>query len=418
MQHIQGLRFVAMSWIIVFHYLANEDDTMAHTMIHHRPLDLFTVISGFATHLAYGSPNRDLGSPIQFLTRRCAKLLFMYYLTLSISFFLKLISLGVPSMAEVGREYLAFLFGLLGLNAWVCPALVVASNTNVDLDYGFWTKKEMCWPHNGPLWYIQALVFCWLTYPLLRNVVCGPNSIFTSRTAKVLQIVAWWLISMAPFCLVAGLGLLDDWWLFIKTLPVFMLAPFYVGVVACDLYKQETADDAENREGLRAWGQLVGEVVFAAWFMLPLVPYANVVANVVPHSWCILFGAVLFCFGCEQALRWTVDPDGAGDERQPYHYHIGVMWLLESEFVVMLGDVSLCGYTLQMPVAKLYLWILHARVEEMPRNWMAWYEFGPYIVMLYVVAFYLSKWVDKAASAWLSQTLAHVYLPDPIHHKH
>ena len=30
---------------------------------------------------------------------------------------------------------------------------------------------------------------------------------------------------------------------------------------------------------------------------------------------------------------------------------------------VMLGDVSLCGYTLQMPVAKLYLWILHARVE-------------------------------------------------------
>ena len=27
-----------------------------------------------------------------------------------------------------------------------------------------------------------------------------------------------------------------------------MLAPFYVGVVACDLYKQETADDAENRE--------------------------------------------------------------------------------------------------------------------------------------------------------------------------
>jgi hypothetical protein len=79
----------------------------------------------------------------------------------------------------------------------------------------------------------------------------------------------------------------------------------------------------------------VGEVVFAAWFMLPLVPYANVVANVVPHSWCILFGAVLFCFGCEQALRWTVDPDGAGDERQAYHYHIGVMWLLESEFVVI-----------------------------------------------------------------------------------
>ena len=134
MPHIQGLRFVAMTWIIVFHYLSRpEDYAVLSSMIEHRPLDLFTVISGFATHLAYGNHQRQLGTPIQFLARRASRLAFTYYLTLSIAFFLKLISLGVtaPSMAQVGKEYLSFLLGLLGLNAWVGPALIVAGVVRV-----------------------------------------------------------------------------------------------------------------------------------------------------------------------------------------------------------------------------------------------------------------------------------------------
>ena len=54
-----------MAWIIFFHYLWTEEGTVVHAIVFHRPLDLFTVVSGFATHLAYGNHKRNLGSPIQ-----------------------------------------------------------------------------------------------------------------------------------------------------------------------------------------------------------------------------------------------------------------------------------------------------------------------------------------------------------------
>ena len=144
-----GLRFIAMTWIIFFHYLSTEQGTLAHNIVQHRPLDLFTVISGFATHLAYGNHKRSLGTPVQFLARRASRLVFTYYLTLNISFFLKLISLGAtaPSMGQVAMEYLSFILALFGLNAWVCPALLVAGQPQ-----GSYVVKTLCWPHNGPLW--------------------------------------------------------------------------------------------------------------------------------------------------------------------------------------------------------------------------------------------------------------------------
>jgi hypothetical protein len=54
-----------MAWIIFYHYLGTEEGTVVHDIVYHRPLDLFTVVSGFATHLAYGNHKRNLGSPIQ-----------------------------------------------------------------------------------------------------------------------------------------------------------------------------------------------------------------------------------------------------------------------------------------------------------------------------------------------------------------
>ncbi len=44
----------------------------------HRPLDLFTVISGFTTHLAYGSHEKSLGAPLHFLARRSSRLVFLH----------------------------------------------------------------------------------------------------------------------------------------------------------------------------------------------------------------------------------------------------------------------------------------------------------------------------------------------------
>eukprot|EP00277_Geminigera_cryophila_P030072 CAMPEP_0173059314 /NCGR_PEP_ID=MMETSP1102-20130122/1896_1 /TAXON_ID=49646 /ORGANISM="Geminigera sp., Strain Caron Lab Isolate" /LENGTH=129 /DNA_ID=CAMNT_0013925265 /DNA_START=106 /DNA_END=495 /DNA_ORIENTATION=+ len=101
---------------------------------------------------------------------------------------------------------------------------------------------------------------------------------------------------------------------------------------------------------------------------------------------------------------------------------LGVKWLLQHEFVVMLGDASLCAFTFQFPVAKLYFWLVRAPFDEnvvvasdsmgvkmyptdMSQHWMAWYEFVPYIVGLYVLAIYLGKFVDKPVSAWVQEKL-------------
>jgi len=88
----------------------------------------------------------------------------------------------------------------------------------------------------------------------------------------------------------------------------------------------------------------------------------------------------------------------------------------------MLGDASLCAFTFQFPVAKLYFWFMkspfnkHAIEDsddmgvkkhpaDMTQHWMQWYEFAPYIVFLYVLAIYLGKYVDKPVSAWIQEKL-------------
>ena len=103
---------------------------------------------------------------------------------------------------------------------------------------------------------------------------------------------------------------------------------------------------------------------------------------------------------------------------------MGLKWLLASPFVVMLGDASLCAFTFQFPVAKVYFWALRwsggdrgAAVEasdsmgvkknpyDMSQHWMEWYEFAPYVVALYVLAIYFGKHVDEPVSAWVRDKL-------------
>jgi len=411
------LRFIAMTWIIFFHYLSTEEGTLVGNIVQHRPLDLFTVISGFATHLAYGNYKKDLGTPVQFLARRASRLVFTYYLTLNISFFLKLISLGTtaPSMGEVAFEYLNFILALFGLNAWVCPALLVAGQPQSGT-----VVQALCWPHNGPLWYIQSLLFCWASYPLLRGLISGPSSVFTNRGLTWLQIVGWYLVGLAPALLMLALGLYGSTWLFCKVFPVFMAPPFYIGVAICDLYKQEMVADAQEQgrgqgdgdqasiwgQVKRTWGCLLGEVVLVAWIGFQLVPYGHSES----HVWALVFGVILLFLGISAA-------HGMGG------FQMGLKWLLASDFVVMLGDASLCAFTFQFPVAKVYYWALRSWQEgglavehsdsmgvkknpyDMSQHWMAWYEFAPYIVGLYVLAIYFGKHVDEPVSAWVRDKL-------------
>jgi peptidoglycan/LPS O-acetylase OafA/YrhL len=93
-----------MSWIVMYHYLHMEGETLLSRFIGDRPLDLFTVISGFVTHLAYAK-RKELNGPCTFFLRRCSKLACMYYLSLFLAFFVKLVWLGhlteVPPISAV-----------------------------------------------------------------------------------------------------------------------------------------------------------------------------------------------------------------------------------------------------------------------------------------------------------------------------
>jgi peptidoglycan/LPS O-acetylase OafA/YrhL len=94
LQYIQGLRFVAMAWIIAYHYLDRDGSAALVRFVDDRPLDLFTVISGFVTHFAYAH-RTQLSGPCVFVLRRCSKLFFMYYFSLFLSLCLKLVWLGL-----------------------------------------------------------------------------------------------------------------------------------------------------------------------------------------------------------------------------------------------------------------------------------------------------------------------------------
>ena len=221
-------------------------------------------------------------------------------------------------------------------------------------------------------------------------------------------------------------------WFFVKVFPPFMLPPFYLGAAACDLYQQQLTLDSKvgsestDADGEHVWGAIrgystvIGEILFLAWVGVQWVPYSFFgVAE--SHIWSLVFGSVLFFFALSSAdLART-----RGGQLQ-----VGAKWLLASEYVVMLGDASLCAFTFQFPVAKVYYWgaqsyasasqrksslwidntqVGDARAENIMAkdgaHWMEPYEFGAFIVVLYCLSIYFGRYIDKPMSAWIQAKL-------------
>ena len=166
----------------------------------------------------------------------------MYYLTLNLVFIAVLITMvaGSPVAAatkpaggggggssttyDFVKVGLAYVFSLLGLNVWVFPFTFFLTEEN-------W----QCWPYNGPLWYVQGLIFCWFTYPRLRDYMCGPS---WTRRDTVILMVSLFIGGVVPIAFIIWAVGHPMLWLVVKVFPVFMLPAFYLGVAACDLYFQ------------------------------------------------------------------------------------------------------------------------------------------------------------------------------------
>jgi len=101
---IEGLRFVAVGWIVVYHYAAWTDSSVPEAvkrLITNFPLDLFTVVSGFVTHLAYANKDTS-GGTLQFLGGRVQKLVLIYYLSSLLCLGIKLTNHAVEEKEDGG----------------------------------------------------------------------------------------------------------------------------------------------------------------------------------------------------------------------------------------------------------------------------------------------------------------------------
>lgn len=413
MKFIQGFRFVAMGWIIIYHYIQccpEEYEVLWPVrLMRGRPLDLFTVVSGFVTHIAYGH-RESIGGPFHFLFRRSAKVIFMYGFTLLIQYALHVIHWIIQ-----GRDFLQFLRyflcnfvpALFGLNVWFSILLPFkvgsdghGSQSEDPMDAESWlhTITRSCFPVNGALWYIQALAFCWFSYPLCRKLlVPGPGG---SKIQKHCIIFLLWFFSILPAMLAQLLSEEERnqelrLWVFLKVFPPFMLPSFYLGVAVCDLYQQET-EEAEREERPPGWHEsatFFGEILFL--FVMLFIAAVHTDALLRFHFYCLAFGLVVFYFAVSSATsaQQTVS--------------IGIKRLLESDAFVLLGDLSLAAYTLQASTSKLFDWVFGPVGIMESREWIHLHWMEPWVFLifaptLYAISALVTYWVDRPVSKWIA----------------
>ncbi|EKX35783.1 hypothetical protein GUITHDRAFT_146244 [Guillardia theta CCMP2712] len=380
MNHIEGFRFIVLSWIIVYHYLhLPHGDSWQFRLRSGRPLDLFTVISGFITHFVWST--RKVGSPIEFLRKRASGLMFMYYFSSVLALFLRVCNLGAmgTTAGAIMYEYLKFIPTLFGVNVWFSVILPFYDDKEL-IPQPLYLFAHTCYPENGPLWYIQALAFCWLLYPFFSKVLEAMDGVM-----KPLALMLFlWILAILPAIAVAAAGSQERWMTFLKVWPPFMLPSFFVGCAACELYKQATYLSS-TREYASVYN-LAGEALFISIIVAVLVFPASELFRL--HGFSLVFGAVLVLLGLS-----TYFHDSS--------VTVGLKPLLETSVMGELGSISLCAFTLQGPVCRIFTWILRNGLHEdrWHLNWMSWEEFLVYFAILYSVAYLTSIYLDKPLTA-------------------
>mmetsp|Transcript_67002 Transcript_67002/g.139641 ORF Transcript_67002/g.139641 Transcript_67002/m.139641 type:complete len:441 (+) Transcript_67002:86-1408(+) len=405
---IQGFRFVAMAWIITFHYLYYEPvkNTWMGRLIIGRPLDLFTVISGFVTHLAYGR-RESIGGPFHFLCRRASKLAFMYYATTLVALILHTIAKcvqGFSPMALFMHLNLNVLPSLLGLNAWFSIIFPFFPEGESTIPNFLFPIAENTFPVNGALWYIQALGFCWFAYPLVRGWLFP--SVEGSRVQKWAIAFLLWFFAVLPGALCLFADAQQPYWLFLKVFPPFMLPSFLLGAAMYDLWEQEVQEAREARERRQREGEggtgwhgtagMMGELLFIVIIIaIATLPLPNLLRY---HVWSLAFALVVLLL----AVASASPPSSSSTS-------LGLTSLLQSDAIVLLGDLSLVAYTMQSPLSTLFYWAVGGGIHDphwIHVHWMGPGTFVVFVVALYGLALVVSKWVDRPATAWLARNIA------------
>lgn len=411
LRYVQGLRFVTALWILVNHFLSNDDlPEWATNLIFARPVNLFVLISGLVTHMAYAR-REDIGGCLHFMCKRASKVLFSYWGTGLVMFLLVEFSKsyrGAPAH-EHWLHLLSFVLFLLGLSSWFCIALLFfpADVNSLGLGGIFDSPGNI---DNLPLWFIQSLIFCWFTYPLGRKLLPGARA---SRLHNLLVLAGLYIVGLLPTLIVCAID--NDecavppdgarvsshfmHWNVVKYWPPFMLAPFYMGAVTWDLflYEQEQALASESRPEWHKYATALGEalcVVFLLFVSLVRLPYLFQY-----YAWTILFAAVLFLFAVA-----NISPEQSA--------RLGLKHALELESLVFLGEWSLLVYALQAPVGTLFYWTTGNGLRELsPWRFMGPIGFVIFAPTVFALSYVVWKYIDQPVSKWLSEKIRDVTEP-------
>eukprot|EP00285_Hemiselmis_virescens_P014002 CAMPEP_0173402786 /NCGR_PEP_ID=MMETSP1356-20130122/54914_1 /TAXON_ID=77927 ORGANISM="Hemiselmis virescens, Strain PCC157" /NCGR_SAMPLE_ID=MMETSP1356 /ASSEMBLY_ACC=CAM_ASM_000847 /LENGTH=397 /DNA_ID=CAMNT_0014363183 /DNA_START=73 /DNA_END=1263 /DNA_ORIENTATION=+ len=370
---IEGLRFVAVGWIVVYHYAAWTDSSVPEAvkrLITNFPLDLFTVVSGFVTHLAYANKDTS-GGTLQFLGGRVQKLVLIYYLSSLLCLGIKLTNHAVEEKEDGGgghgskrlvNDLIAFVPDIFGINAWFsATSLLPVGAGGAVVSY----LAETTMPTNAPLWYVQALAFCWVLYPTFKGLVKEHCAEQMGRVAVIA--VCMWLLSMLPLCVYAVYPG-GSQFQFLKVFPPFLVPSFLVGALACELHLQSQALSASSRPAVLSsqYAAIAAELLFVGYcVVVALVPLNGDLAL---HLWTLFWAGMLLLFSA--AVAATEGYDGEAEQIQ-----CGLKWVLDSEFLGLLGGVSLYVYALQRPLSILCHWCVDMTAGEpgwVHVQWMDW----------------------------------------------
>ncbi|WP_233022602.1 acyltransferase family protein [Rhodopseudomonas boonkerdii] len=320
-RHLDGLRIVAASAVVILHYSDYvKDQPVGHFLVDHTWhfnlfVDLFFVISGYVIASQYLTKVASPAAVGRFLWRRFARIYPLHLATLA---FYVAIALALHFGIARGENPARYPFSDIPAQLLLLHAIDGARLT-----------------FNFPSWSLSAEFFCYVLFPLMAILV-------SRRKPFVLLLIAVPFISNTLFTVIAGTEPWPDWINkggALRALPAFNLG------IACYLYRDRiTALPA--LPGLLS-GSLVLFIAIGAYlniFVALLIVYA--IALLAIHHDCIRQTTLFSKLGFE---RWS------DLTYSSYMLHIPVATLVLTLAARYLTPVLPGGKLILLPVAVVVL---------------------------------------------------------------
>ncbi|CAK9053819.1 Hypothetical protein SCF082_LOCUS29287 [Durusdinium trenchii] len=322
LEHLTGLRSFLALWIVCGHYMPGASADGSHrsanvsaiTCRSFAAVDLFIVMSGYVTHLAYGNRLRSESLSLRrYYLLRMAHILITSYVAMLWSL---LVVLAVEEYRDSFLPSISTLLGCFGfVQHWIRPAT---------------------WCPAPPSWTIEALLPSWLLYPFLRILVARLEG---RPGALVMWMLVVYAISFGPLL---SLYLLQDghlnWGQFATTFmwPPAQLPDFALGVLASEL-----SAALPSCSGCSGWCRaMLGDAALlgfaAAVVMLP---------SPSTHAECQTDSNVLLTHGGSLAIALFIFGSASGS---------CLAYVLRHPALVSLGKYSFEVYLFQWPLQALF----------------------------------------------------------------